>query len=106
MAPFAGEAQQLADEVPRDGGLEPDVRLEADPAGGLALVADAQEAVTAPLEQDYAVADAPVEAGHADDAAIAALSAGSHPPKRIPADTTAPRHTADNAPAPEPGAQS
>src|SRR3546814_13615162 len=78
IAPFADEAQQLADEVPRDGGLEPDVRLEADPVGGLALVDDAQEAVTAPLEQDYAVADAPVEAGDADDEASDALSAGSN----------------------------
>src|SRR3546814_10362079 len=88
MAPFAGEAKQLADEVPRGGGLEPDVRLEADPAGGLALVDDAQEAVTAPLEQDYAVADAPVEAGDADDAAIDALSAGSLTLEALPADET------------------
>src|SRR3546814_2973942 len=85
IAPFADEAQQLADEVPRDGGLEPDVRPEADPAGGLALVDDAQEAVTAPLAQDYPVAAAAVEAGDADDAATVALSAGSLPLVELPA---------------------
>src|SRR3546814_12463157 len=103
MAPFAGEAKQLADEVPRGGGLEPDVRLEADPAGGLALVDDAQEAVTAPLEQDYAVADAPVEAGDADDAAIDALSAGSLTLEALPADETDTGTPVDDAAASESG---
>src|SRR3546814_493467 len=103
MAPFAGEAKQLADEVPRGGGLEPDVRLEADPAGGLALVDDAQEAVTAPLEQDYAVADAPVEAGDADDAAIDALSADSLTLEALPADETDTGTPVDDAAASESG---
>ncbi|HEY9540415.1 MAG TPA: chemotaxis protein CheB [Luteimonas sp.] len=103
IAPFADEAQQLADEVPRDGGLEPDVRLEADPAGGLALVDDAQEAVTAPLEQDYAVADAPVEAGDADDAAIDALSADSLTLEALPADETDTGTPVDDAAASESG---
>ncbi|MFC3714977.1 chemotaxis protein CheB [Luteimonas soli] len=86
IAPFADEAQQLADEVPRDAGLEPDVRLEADPSG-LALVDDAQEAA-APLEPDYPVADAAVVAGDADDAAIDALSADSLSLEALPADET------------------
>src|SRR3546814_6178626 len=88
IAPFADEAQQLAGEVPRDAGLEPDVRLEAGPADGLALVDDAQEAVTAPLAQDYAVADAPVAAGDPDDAAIDALYADSLTLEALPADET------------------
>src|SRR3546814_18283611 len=74
IAPFADEAQQLADEVPRDGGLEPAVRLETDPAGGLALVDNAQEAVNARMEQDYAVAAAPPQAGATDEAARADLA--------------------------------
>lgn len=86
IAPFADEAQQLAEEVPRDEGLETDVRLEAGPADGLALVDDAREAAPAPLEQDYAVADAPVENAGADDAAIDALSADSLALEALPAD--------------------
>jgi chemosensory pili system protein ChpB (putative protein-glutamate methylesterase) len=86
IAPCADEAQQLADEVPRDAGLEPDVRLEADPSS-LALVDDAQEAAALP-EPDYPVADAPVVAGDADDAAIDAPSADSLSLEALPADET------------------
>src|SRR3546814_1683555 len=103
IAPFADESQQLAGEVPRDAGLEPDVRLEAGPADGLALVDDAQEAVTAPLEQDYAVADAPVEAGDPDDAAIDALSADSLTLEALPADETDTGTPVDDAAASESG---
>src|SRR5690606_17618557 len=80
------EAQQLADEVPRDEGLEPEVRLEAGPADGLALVDDAQDAAPAPLEPDYAVADAPAAADNADEAAIDALSVDSLSLEALPAD--------------------
>ena len=88
IAPFADEAQQLADEVPRDDGLETDVRLEAAPADGLALVDDAMDAATAPLEQDYAVADASVGDDGPDDVLIDALSADSLTLEALPADET------------------
>ena len=104
IAPFADEAQQLADEVPRDTGLEPDVRLEAGPADGLALVDDAQETTPAPLEQDYAVADAPAGDDDDDDAAIDALSADSLTLEALSADeaeTGAPSD--DDVAAPESG---
>src|SRR5690606_4963676 len=86
IAPFADEAQQLADEVPRDEGLEPEVRLDAGPAGGLELADDEQDATPAPLEQDYAVADAPVAADDAEESAIDALSADSLSLEALPAD--------------------
>src|SRR3546814_14139452 len=55
------------------------------------------------LEQDYAVADAPVEAGDADDAAIDALSAGSLTLEALPADETDTGTPVDDAAASESG---
>src|SRR3546814_18657774 len=55
------------------------------------------------LEQDYAVADAPVEAGDADDAAIDALSAGSLTLEALPADETDTGTPVDDASASESG---
>src|SRR3546814_4870399 len=55
------------------------------------------------LEQDYAVADAPVEAGDADDAAIDALSAGSLTLEALPADETDTGTPVDDAVASESG---
>src|SRR3546814_118852 len=57
----------------------------------------------APLEQDYAVADAPVEAGDADDAAIDALSADSLTLEALPADETDTGTPVDDAAASESG---
>jgi chemosensory pili system protein ChpB (putative protein-glutamate methylesterase) len=60
IAPFADEAQQHAGEVPRDDGLEPDVRLEDAGASKLALVDEDTDAVDPSPEPDYAIADEPL----------------------------------------------
>ena len=64
IAPFADEAQQHASEVPRDDGLEPDVRLDGDRAGELTLMDEPVEADTVaadpPSEPDYAFSDEPL----------------------------------------------
>ena len=104
IAPFADEAQQLAGEVPRDDGLETEVRLESGPGDGLALADDARDAAPAPLEHDYAVADAPAGDAGADDAAIDALSADSLEFEALPADEDDAGAPADDGPAaPESG---
>src|SRR5690606_22512343 len=54
IAPFAEQAQALAGEVPRDEGLEPEVRLEPEAADALSLADDAP-AEAAP-EPEYDVA--------------------------------------------------
>src|SRR3546814_5566832 len=55
------------------------------------------------MGRDYAVADAPVEAGDADDAAIDALSAGSLTLEALPADETDTGTPVDDAAASESG---
>ena len=74
IAPFADEAQQHAGEVPRDDGLEPDVRLEGDIASELTLMDEFAEAdvvaAEPPSEPDYAIADEPLGA---DDGGIDAI---------------------------------
>jgi chemosensory pili system protein ChpB (putative protein-glutamate methylesterase) len=77
IATFAGEAEERAADVPRDE-LPPedesagvDVSLQQD-AGDLRLEDLAEEAPT-PIESGYELADAPLDAGSADDAAFGDL---------------------------------
>jgi chemosensory pili system protein ChpB (putative protein-glutamate methylesterase) len=74
IAPFADEAQQHADEVPRDDGLEPEVKLEDDSGSELALVDEAVDAADPPPEPDYEIADAPLPAPDTADSGIDGLS--------------------------------
>lgn len=67
IAPFADEAQQHAGEVPRDDGLEPDVRLEDAGASELALVDEGTDAADPSSEPDYAIADEPLPTLETDD---------------------------------------
>lgn len=72
IATFTDEAQQLADEVPRDQGLEPDVRLDGF-ADDLSLADDAP-ADEAPPEPGYDVADGLPPDAEMDAAADNSLS--------------------------------
>ena len=56
IASFTDEAQARADDVPRDEGLEPEVRLEADTGEGLSLADDIPAADAAP-EPGYDLSD-------------------------------------------------
>ncbi len=85
IAAFADEAQQRADEVPRDDGLEPEVRLEGGLAEDLSLV-DEASAADAPVESGYDVA----EGLDLDAAVIDGLSEDTLTFEALPADDALP----------------
>lgn len=69
IAALAGEARELAGDVPRDEGPASDVRLDAD--AGTRSLAEADPApAQAPPEPGYELADAPATAWSVDEAAI------------------------------------
>lgn len=86
IAPFTDEAQQHAGEVPRDDGLEPDVKLEDDLGSELALVDEATDAADPSPEPDYAIADEPLPALDTDSGDIDALSVDTLTFEVVPAD--------------------